>query len=166
MKGIGGGLSNQQPSAIKTIVGVSPGGECGTLVSDLFPHLRECMDDICLIKSMNSNDNEHYNATLGCIRGHSSLRGLALDQGKLWFRNVNSNLPSFMVLAAQLPYAGTQVYGNDFLRLSSRGAGCSWQRTNSRSRGGPPQENLQRLELGLAAALNERHLRQRGPDSN
>ncbi len=37
-----------------------PGGQCGALVSDLFPHLREQMDDICLIRSMNSNDNEHY----------------------------------------------------------------------------------------------------------
>jgi hypothetical protein len=28
----------------------APGGKCGTEVSDLFPHIRECMDDICLIR--------------------------------------------------------------------------------------------------------------------
>src|SRR5262245_22400664 len=29
-----------------------PGGKCGTEVSDLFPNIRECMDDICLFRSM------------------------------------------------------------------------------------------------------------------
>ena len=40
-------------------------GQSGIPVSDLFPHLRQCMDDICLVKSMKSDDNEHYQATLG-----------------------------------------------------------------------------------------------------
>src|SRR3989449_6820379 len=29
-----------------------PGGKCGTEVRDLFPHIRECVDDICLVGSM------------------------------------------------------------------------------------------------------------------
>src|SRR6185503_20524501 len=29
-----------------------PGGKCGTMVSDLFPHVREVMDDVCLVRSM------------------------------------------------------------------------------------------------------------------
>src|SRR5829696_7861957 len=28
-----------------------PGGKCGTEVSDLFPHVRQVMDDVCLIRS-------------------------------------------------------------------------------------------------------------------
>src|SRR5688572_8793549 len=57
--GIGGGLSNQQRVLLKPLWNFKPGGKCGTLVSDLFPHLRECMDDVCLIRSMKSDDNEH-----------------------------------------------------------------------------------------------------------
>jgi len=67
--GIGGGLSNQQRVLLKPLWEFRPGGKCGTLVSDLFPHLRECMDDVCLIKSMKSDDNEHYQATLGIHTG-------------------------------------------------------------------------------------------------
>ncbi len=67
--GVGGGLSNQQRVLLKPLWQFRPGGECGTLVSDLFPHLRRQMDDICLVRSMNSNDNEHYNATLGIHTG-------------------------------------------------------------------------------------------------
>src|ERR1700754_4088547 len=46
--GVGGGLSNQQKVLLKPGWEFRPGGQCGTLVSDLFPNLRECMDDICL----------------------------------------------------------------------------------------------------------------------
>ena len=55
MMGAGGGLSNQQRVLLKPLWDFQPGGECGTLVSDLFPFLREKMDDICLIKSMNTH---------------------------------------------------------------------------------------------------------------
>lgn len=55
--GAGGGLSNQQRVLLKPLWEFRPGGKCGTLVSDLFPYLRECMDDICVIRSMNGNDN-------------------------------------------------------------------------------------------------------------
>ena len=67
--GVGGGLSNQQKVLLKPMWEFRPGGQCGTLVSDLFPHLRECMDDICLIKSMKSDDNEHYQATMAMHTG-------------------------------------------------------------------------------------------------
>ena len=46
-----------------------PGGKCGTEVTDLFPHVRECMDDICLIRSMRGDHNDHFQATLGIHTG-------------------------------------------------------------------------------------------------
>src|SRR5688572_4449167 len=39
--GVGGGLSNKQAVLLKPGWAFRPGGQCGTLVSDLFPHLRE-----------------------------------------------------------------------------------------------------------------------------
>ena len=106
--GVGGGLSNQQRVLLKPLWDFKPGGKCGTLVSDLFPHLRECMDDVCLIRSMKSDDNEHYNATLGMHTGSFFFSrpgiGCWVSYG---LGTVNQNLPSFMVLAPQMPYAGT-----------------------------------------------------------
>src|SRR5687768_13181441 len=40
------------PTYLPPLWNFKPGGKCGTEVSDLFPHIRECMDDICLIRSM------------------------------------------------------------------------------------------------------------------
>lgn len=166
MTGIGGGLSNQQRVLLRPLWKFQPGGQCGTLVSDLFPHLRECMDDICLIKSMKSNDNEHYNATLGMHTGSFFFSRPSIGS---WISyglgTVNSDLPSFIVLAAQLPYAGTQVYGNDFLPAYHQGVRVVPGKEpivdlDRRT----PREDVQKLELDVAAALNARHLQQRGND--
>src|SRR5579862_3879496 len=41
-----------------------PYGQSGTEVSDLFPHIGSCMDDICLIRSMNTDIPNHPQAIL------------------------------------------------------------------------------------------------------
>ena len=116
---------------------------------------------------MNSNDNEHYNATLGMHTGSFFFTRPSIGSWVSYgLGTVNSNLPSFMVLAAQLPYAGTQVYGNDFLPAYHQGVRVVPGRepiVDLERR--TPQENLQRLELSLADALNARHLQKRGNDS-
>lgn len=164
--GIGGGLSNQQRVLLKPLWKFRPGGECGTLVSDLFPHLRECMDDICLIKSMKSNDNEHYNATLGMHTGSFFFSRPSIGSWVSYgLGTLNSDLPSFIVLAAQLPYAGTQVYSSDFLPAYHQGVRVvpgkepiiDLERRT-------PQLELQELELRFARKLNTRHLDSRSLD--
>jgi len=166
MTGIGGGLSNQQRVLLKPLWEFRPGGQCGTMVSDLFPHLRECVDDICLIKSMKSNDNEHYNATLGMHTGSFFFSRPSIGSWVSYgLGTVNSDLPSFMVLAAHLPYAGTQVYANDFLPAYHQGVRVIPGKEpivdlDRRT----PQEEVQQLELGFAASLNARHLQRRGND--
>src|SRR5687768_13010583 len=46
-----------------------PNPRCGTEVSELFPHVREIMDDVCLIRSMRGDHNDHFQATLGIHTG-------------------------------------------------------------------------------------------------
>lgn len=162
--GVGGGLSNQQRVLQRPLWKYQPGGTCGTQVSDLFPHIREQMDDICLIRSMQSNDNEHYQATLAIHTGSFFFSrpsiGSWLSYG---LGTMNSNLPSFIVLAPQLPYAGTLVYANDFLPAYHQGVRVVPGATpipNLDRR--TPQQRVQELELGLAERLNEQH-RERHP---
>lgn len=166
--GVGGGLSNQQRVLLKPLWDFKPGGRCGTLVSDLFPHLRECMDDVCLIRSMKSDDNEHYNATLGMHTGSFFFSrpgiGCWVSYG---LGTINQNLPSFMVLAPQMPYAGLQIFNNDFLPAYHQGVRVipgkePIANLDRRTK----QAELQKLELGLAEALNGKHLRERAGDAD
>jgi hypothetical protein len=143
-----------------------PGGQCGTEVSDLFPHLRECMDDICLIRSMKGDHNDHFQATLGMHTGSVSFArpsiGSCVSYG---LGTENRNLPSFVVLAPELPYAGTQVYGSDFLPGVHAG-------TRVQSGGEPipnlnrraPSKQIQDLELSLLDRFNRKHQREHPAD--
>ena len=122
MLGVGGGLSLEKRPLLKPRWQFRPGGKCGTLVSDLFPHIRQQMDNICLIRSMTTDSNEHFQATLAIHTGSffvprpSLARWLSYGLGTM-----NQNLPSFVVLAPHLPYAGTQVWANDFLPAYHQG---------------------------------------------
>ena len=164
--GVGGGLSNKQVALLKPSWEFKPGGQCGALVSDLFPNIRDCMDDICLIRSMKSDDNEHYQATLAIHTGSFFFSRPSIGS---WISyglgTLNQNLPSFLVLAPYLPYAGTQVYANDFLPAYHQGVRVvpgSTPIANLDRR--TPQVKVQELELGLADALNRRHWQERDGD--
>ncbi|HEX7859559.1 MAG TPA: DUF1501 domain-containing protein [Verrucomicrobiae bacterium] len=165
--GIGGGLSNQQRVLLKPGWQFRPGGKCGTLVSDLFPYLRECMDDVCLIRSMKSDDNEHYQATLAIHTGSFFFSRPSIGSWVSYgLGTLNNNLPSFVVLSGGMPYAGTQIFNNDFLPAYHQGVRVV--------PGKEPIANLDRrtklsavqeLELGLAEAFNKEHLKQHRDDS-
>jgi hypothetical protein len=167
MTGVGGGLSRDNKPLLKPAWEFSPGGQCGTKVSDLFPHLRDCVDDICLIRSMKSDDNEHFQATLAIHTGSFSFARPSLGSWVSYgLGSFNQNLPSFIVIAPHLPYAGTQVFSNDFLPAYHQGIRVQ--------PGSEPIPNLarrtatagvQELELGLAEAFNREHLSRKGNDA-
>jgi hypothetical protein len=166
MLGAGGGLSLEKKPLLKPAWQFKPGGKCGTLVSDLFPHIREQMDDICLIRSMTTDNNEHYQATLAIHTGSFFVARPSLGSWLSYgLGTLNQNLPSFVVLAPHIPYAGTQVWANDFLPAYHQGTRVV--------PGGDPIPNikrqttaaeLQELELGLAGAFNRQHLKRNAGD--
>lgn len=164
--GVGGGLSNQQRRLLRPGWEFRPGGRCGTLVSDLFPYLRECMDEVCLIRSMKSDDNEHYQATLAMHTGSFFFSRPSLGSWVSYgLGTLNQNLPSFVVLSAGSPYAGTQIFNNDFLPAYHQGVRVvpgpePIANLDRRTR----ELGMQELELGLAEAFNQGHLKARGHD--
>ena len=165
--GVGGGLSNQERVLLKPMWDFKPGGRCGTPVSDLFPHIRDSMDDICLIRSMTSNDNEHYQATLAIHTGSFFFTRPSLGSWVSYgLGTMNQNLPSFIVLSPHLPYAGTQVFDNDFLPAYHQGVRVvpgADPIANLRPR--TSIDRLQAAELALSAELNQRHLAERSEAS-
>ena len=143
-----------------------PGGKSGTLVSDLFPHIRECMDDICLIRSMHGDHNDHFQATLGIHTGSVTFKRPSIGSWVSYgLGTENQNLPSFVVLAPELPYAGSQVWSSDFLPGCHQGtrvlAGAEpIPDLNRRS----PTPTIQNLELSLLDRFNRKHQQTRATD--
>ena len=144
----------------------APHGKSGMEVSSLFPHMAECVDDLCVIRSMKSDHTNHYEATLGIHTGSFTFArpsiGSWLSYG---LGTMNQNLPSFVVIAPQTPYAGGQVWASDFLPGAHQGTlvvpgpepVANIQRRAASTR-------MQELELGMMSRANQRHLASRASD--
>ena len=143
-----------------------PYSSCGTEVSELFPHVGACMDDICLIRSMYTDHADHTQATLGIHTGSVSVVRPSIGSWvSFGLGTFNRNLPSFVVLAPEIPYAGSHVWGSDFLPACHQGTrvipGKDPIPNLARNTRDPSVEDV---EMGLLAALNRRHLASRGVD--
>lgn len=144
----------------------TPRGKSGIEVSDLFPELARQIDDLALIRSMHTSHSNHYNATLGMHTGSFAFARPSIGAWTSYgLGTENRNLPSFMVLAPQMPYAGTQVWASDFLPGAHQGTRVvpgAEPIANLRPR--VPQRSQQELELEALRAFNERHRDSRQDD--
>ncbi|HEV3021154.1 MAG TPA: DUF1501 domain-containing protein [Pirellulales bacterium] len=94
----------------------TPRGEGGLTISELFPGLGGVADELCVIRSLHTDIVEHFQATLAMHTGSATV---PLPSIGCWLSyalgTFNSNLPSYVVLAEHTPYAGAQVWDNNFL---------------------------------------------------
>ncbi len=149
------------------LFGAQPNRRCGTEVSDLFPHLRGVMDEVCLIRSMKASHFDHSEATLGMHTGSPTFARPSMGSWVSYgLGSFNQNLPSFIVIAPHLPYGGTQVYASDFLPAAHQGTRVI-PGSNPIANLRPPNstQNLQKLELDLVSHLNQQHFNARPQDS-
>ena len=138
-----------------------PRGQSGIEVTDLFPHIAEKVDDLCVIRSLRGDHNDHFQATLGIHTGSVTFKRPSIGSWVTYgLGTENQNLPCYVVLAPEMPYAGSQIWSSDFLPGVYSG---------TRITSGPepvPDLNrraasadLQKLELSLLDRFNRRHER-------
>lgn len=143
-----------------------PRGKSGTEVSELFPHIAECADDMCVIRSMKNDHGDHFEATLGIHTGSVTFNRPSLGSWVSYgLGTVNQNLPAFIVLAPELPYAGGQVWGSDFLPGFHQGTRIvpgPEPIPNMARRAASPE--VQEMELGLLDYFNRKHIDERDGD--
>jgi hypothetical protein len=143
-----------------------PNQRCGTEISDLFPLVREQLHEICLIRSMKSEHTDHAQCTLGIHTGSVTVTRPSLGAWVSYgLGTENQNLPSFVVLAPHLPYAGSQVWGSDFLPGCHQGTRVVFGDDpvpDLKRRA--PSEKVQELELGLMDRFNRLHQKDRPTD--
>jgi hypothetical protein len=141
-------------------------GKCGTEVSALFPHMAECVDKLCVIRSLHSDHTNHYEATLGLHTGSFTFARPSIGSWVSYgLGTANKNLPSFIVIAPKSPYAGGQVWAGDFLPGAHQGTLVvpgTEPVANLRRRAATSR--LQELELAAMAGMNRRHLAPRAHD--
>lgn len=97
-------------------------GECGLEVSDLFPTIGQHADDLCLIRSMNTEGVAHGPATLflhcGATVGFRPSMGSWISYG---LGTENQNLPAFITISPSAGNGGPRNYGSAFLPAKFQG---------------------------------------------
>ncbi len=98
-------------------------GQSGIEVSELFPHIGSMIDDICVIRSMNSGDQvSHGPAQLNLNTGSGVAARPCTGAWTLYgLGTENQNLPGFISLSPSLYHGGAQNYGSAFLPPSCQG---------------------------------------------
>jgi hypothetical protein len=101
-----------------------PYGKCGKMVSDLFPNLGTCVDDIAFIHSMTADSPIHGSAMLmmnsGRVLSGYPCLGSWANYG---LGTVNQNLPGFVVMLDKTggPISGAKNWSSGFMPASYMG---------------------------------------------
>jgi hypothetical protein len=161
-----GRLYDGRRTLLTPLWGFKPRGKSGIMTSELFAHIGDQMDDICLINSMRGDHNDHFQATMGIHSGSVTFKRPSLGSWVSYgLGTENQNLPSFVVLAPQLPYAGGQVWDSDFLPGAHQGTRVvAGEEPVPNLKRRAPSPAIQEAELGLLERFNRRHQQTRTSD--
>src|SRR5579872_5472935 len=146
-------------------------GQSGIEVSELFPSLAQHVDDICFLRSIYGDSNNHAPAlfemnTGSILQGHPSL-GSWVTYG---LGTENQNLPAFVVMTDPRggPIGGAPNWSSGYMP-------ATYQGTVYRPSGAPildldPPDQMsqeaQRNSLDLLAKINNEHLQAHPADTN
>ena len=147
-----------------------PYGQSGAMVSDLFPNVGACADELCFLKSIHGTNEAHGGALLKLHTGSDTVvrpsMGSWISYG---LGTENRNLPSFITINPTLGHGGVGNWSSAFLPAVHQGTPLG---------GGVPVDKatihylhdpsgnpgLQRAQLDFLDEVNRGHLAETGAD--
>ena len=143
-------------------------GQCGTPVSDLFPHLSRFVDDMAVIRSMYAELPSHEMSLMLMNCGDQRLVRPSFGAWTTYgMGSENQNLPGFVALCpGGLPVSGAENWRSAFLPGSFQGTHIDTSKTDPRQliehiQNERLSQREQRAQVELLQAVNRQHLAQR-----
>ena len=102
-------------------------GQSGAWMSELLPNLAGVADDLCIVRSMQTDQFNHAPAQLFLYTGSPRLGRPSMGSWLTYgLGTENENLPGFVVLVSgdKTPSAGKSVWGSGFLPTVHQGVQC------------------------------------------
>ncbi len=144
-------------------------GQSGIEVSEIFPKVGECIDKICVVRSMYTDVPNHEPSLLMMTCGNPQpIRpslGSWLGYG---LGTENRDLPGFIVLCPGKPVVGPQLWASSFLPGVHQGChvrDLDPKKVLSHLENGRLSSGSQRRQLDLIQTLNRRHSKDRDADA-
>jgi len=145
-------------------------GESGLEISDLFPEVGRCADDLCVIRSVHADNSAHGGALLQLHTGSDTFVRPSIGSWITYGLGAeNQNLPGFVTICPTLGHGGVQNWSSAFLPAAFQGtpighAGIKCKDATINDIRNDQRPDLQRLQLDLLKKMNEEHLQPHGPD--
>jgi len=140
-------------------------GKSGLWISELFPNLAQHADELCLIRSMQTDLPAHPQAFLKLHTGSFQFVRPSLGAWTLYgLGTENQNLPGFVTLTPPSGFGGAQNYGSAFLPAIYQGTRIGQENrpistAQIKDLTSPLSPSAQRAELDLVQSLNREELR-------
>jgi len=149
-------------------------GECGAWVSDLFPQVGKCVDDLCVINSMHGSNSRHGGALLELHTGSDTFVRPSMGSWITYgLGTENQDLPGYITMCPTLTHGGVNAYSSAFLPADYAGTPIGNASIPSDQATIPFIKNaddtpvdLQRIELDLLREMNRDRLAHTGPDAD
>lgn len=145
-------------------------GRAGIEISELFPKLAERIDDICVIRSLYTDNPNHEPSLLMMNSGNMQpIRPSLGSWVTFGLGTENRNLPGFVVLCPGKPVVGPQLWSNSFLPGAYQGTHINNRTIDPNAiirdiRNPHLGAKAQREQIDLLQRLNRTHLEERGRD--
>jgi hypothetical protein len=144
-------------------------GQSGAWISELFPQVAACADDLCVVKSIYGSNEAHGGALLKIHTGSDTFvrpsMGSWLSYG---LGSENQNMPSFITMNPSLGHGGVQNFSAAFLPAIHQATRLTVDTTGAKishlANKNIPDE-VRRRELDLLREINKDQLTQTGPDA-
>jgi len=146
-------------------------GESGLPVSELFPNVAQCADELCVIRSLHGTNPAHGGALLKLHTGSDTQVRPSMGSWITYgLGTENNDLPGFITICPTLAHGGVNNWGAAFLPAWTQGTPIgnasipSSQAIVKHIRNTRLSESMQRRQLDFLAEANQEHLHLAGAD--
>ncbi len=146
-------------------------GESGLPVSELFPHVAQCVDDLCILRSLHGTNPAHGGALLKLHTGSDNFVRPSIGSWVTYgLGTENQNLPGFITICPTFAHGGVNNWGAAFLPAAYQGTplgnatipASQVQVEHIRNPRLTPAQ--QRAQIDLIGQMNRDHLEHVGPN--
>jgi hypothetical protein len=155
------------PKLLGTIYKFAQHGQDGAWVSEMLPHFSKIVDDVALVRSMNTNQFNHAPAELFLYTGNMLAGAASMGAWATYgLGSENQNLPGYVVLLSggSDPTGGKACWGSGFLPSVYQGVQCRASGEPILYANNPPgmSRDSRRRSLDALQALNQAEATQFG----
>ena len=140
-------------------------GESGLPVSELFPHVAQHVDDLCMLRSVHGTNPAHGGALLKLHTGSDQFVRPSLGAWVTYgLGTENQNLPAFVTICPTLAHGGVNNWGSAFLPAYCQGTPIGnasigvLNSTVKHIQNPRIDSGTQRKQLDLLRMINQEHL--------